>query len=383
MSDITEEALKWYNQNKDKECSDKYYPSPRVSSEFFDCSTAFSFDMYNFCSYGCLYCIDGETKISLHCRGNKSAKIKDIKVGDIIKTYNINTKIIEPKRVINTMNKESDEYYILHIKNKKIKITGEHPVYTKRGWINVKDLTLNDEVLWQFSQIPSISNNMKINNPMKNIDSRNKVSNTMINKNKINRENNIKHPNSGRIREDLSEYMKINNPSKNLERKKQISKTLSEYWTNKFKDPAEREKKSIQGKNTFINGTNRLCDPEVRKKQIEASRKSFLINKISDGQKLLYKKLEELNIKYIPEKTYMFSKGKGNWYCVDAYLPDYNIIIEYDGYHMHKTPEGKEKDNKRDEFFLKLGIKTLRIKQTEIFGKYFKIGDKIDAICKN
>lgn len=58
-SDIIAESKHWILQNKglklesEKSCN---YPSPRISSEIMDCSMPMTFDQYNYCSLGCLYC---------------------------------------------------------------------------------------------------------------------------------------------------------------------------------------------------------------------------------------------------------------------------------------------------------------------------------------
>ncbi len=54
---IKKEALRWVKANKGLAVTDKrYYGSPRVSSEYPDCSLPLTFDSYSACSYGCLYC---------------------------------------------------------------------------------------------------------------------------------------------------------------------------------------------------------------------------------------------------------------------------------------------------------------------------------------
>jgi len=95
------------------------------------------------CSFGCRYCVTGDTKIS-SSRGK--IPIRNVKKGYFLYTYNEVTKKVEEKRVLKTM-KRTDRLYLLVIDGKKIKITGEHPVFTKRDWVKVRDLTKDDEVL--------------------------------------------------------------------------------------------------------------------------------------------------------------------------------------------------------------------------------------------
>ena len=60
--ELRKAVLKWVDENNDMTCQSKSYGSPRLSSEFCDCSTPFSLDLYNFCSFGCLYCFAFFTK---------------------------------------------------------------------------------------------------------------------------------------------------------------------------------------------------------------------------------------------------------------------------------------------------------------------------------
>lgn len=95
------------------------------------------------CRYNCLYCLKAGTKITTKF-GDKD--IENIKVGDELLTYNESLKGIEYKSVKKTMMRKA-QLYKLVVDDKEIFITGEHPVFTKRGWIPVKELTLEDEVL--------------------------------------------------------------------------------------------------------------------------------------------------------------------------------------------------------------------------------------------
>lgn len=71
-------------------------------------------------------------------------KIEDIKIGDLVLTHKGNYK-----EVYDTMNKfEDKEYFEIILENgNKINITGEHPVLTNRGWIQVYDLKLSDDII--------------------------------------------------------------------------------------------------------------------------------------------------------------------------------------------------------------------------------------------
>jgi len=95
------------------------------------------------CPYNCAYCVVENTKIKTP-KGEIS--IRNLKEGDSVETFNLKTQKTETKKVLKTMDRK-DKIYKIKAKNKTIRITGEHPVYTKRGWIKVRDLILGDEVL--------------------------------------------------------------------------------------------------------------------------------------------------------------------------------------------------------------------------------------------
>jgi DNA repair photolyase len=55
--EIVKESQKWVEGNEGQKWDGKgIYSSPRVSSEIPDCSMPMTFDSYNYCSLGCLYC---------------------------------------------------------------------------------------------------------------------------------------------------------------------------------------------------------------------------------------------------------------------------------------------------------------------------------------
>lgn len=73
--------------------------------------------------------------------------IEKICVNDLI--YSFNGDIIELKKVLDVYHNLPHEnmYEIEFENNKTLKLTGNHPVWTQRGWVQAKDLTLDDEVL--------------------------------------------------------------------------------------------------------------------------------------------------------------------------------------------------------------------------------------------
>jgi len=93
------------------------------------------------------FCLHGDTNVYLY-DGN-AIKIKDIKVGDKVLSVDIDKNFERQEATVLAIGKrEVEEYYTFKLGRKRLKITGEHPVYTKEGWKEVKDLTKNDYVRW-------------------------------------------------------------------------------------------------------------------------------------------------------------------------------------------------------------------------------------------
>jgi hypothetical protein len=65
--------------------------------------------------------------------------------------------------------------------------------------------------------------------------------------------------------------------------------------------------------------------------------------KISKGERAVRRTLTQLNISYVPEKTFVNCKSpKDRLLRFDFYLPFYNLLIEYQGQH-HYNPINKYK----------------------------------------
>ncbi|MFA5133051.1 MAG: radical SAM protein, partial [Candidatus Paceibacterota bacterium] len=89
LEEIRKSALRWAENNQDKTCTKGWYNSPRISSEFMDCSTPFSFDLYNFCSFGCLYCFAYYSKANNPsvAHNNKAMELKSVNVDKILDIF--------------------------------------------------------------------------------------------------------------------------------------------------------------------------------------------------------------------------------------------------------------------------------------------------------
>ena len=90
-------------------------------------------------------CFVGDTKIAT-IKGNK--RIKDVKAGDYVYTFNESKHVIECKKVIKSIKKENKEKLLsIKVNGKNIICTENHLFYTKRGWTKAKNLCTLDMVL--------------------------------------------------------------------------------------------------------------------------------------------------------------------------------------------------------------------------------------------
>lgn len=97
------------------------------------------------CQYRCKYCLPAGTKI-LMANGSEK-RIERVRLGESVVAYNEGSKKIEYCEVLDRMKRPSEELICIHTNKEVLKLTGEHPVYTKRGWVKAVDLSQDDDVL--------------------------------------------------------------------------------------------------------------------------------------------------------------------------------------------------------------------------------------------
>ena len=90
-------------------------------------------------------CLAGDTKIETK---NGIKELKDIKVGDYVKSYNTEIGKIEYKKVTaSAMTNPKAKVMKIATKNNEIICTPDHKIWTQRGYIEAKDLKENDKIL--------------------------------------------------------------------------------------------------------------------------------------------------------------------------------------------------------------------------------------------
>jgi len=90
-------------------------------------------------------CLHPESLISVE---NGKKEIKNLKVGDLVWTLNEETKVQELKPIIKVhKNISTEQMYEIEVGDKILRLTGNHKVYTQRGWIRTDKLTLDDDII--------------------------------------------------------------------------------------------------------------------------------------------------------------------------------------------------------------------------------------------
>ena len=97
------------------------------------------------CGYGCKYCVPSGTLIQM-ADGTKKV-VERVREGDRVLSFNVETGSPEIATIEETMSRQAPEVLVIETEAGELRITPEHPVWTKRGWVNAGDLTEEDEVM--------------------------------------------------------------------------------------------------------------------------------------------------------------------------------------------------------------------------------------------
>lgn len=375
-AEIRREALKWLEHNKGLSVTAHDYCSPRISSEIADCSMPMTFDQYNYCGLGCLYCAVAGTMLSAP---GKRKPIEEFCVGDAIYSYNTETGSIEIDRVSSLMERDVEETLTLELENgNSITITPNHPVFvSERGWVDAGDLHPGDDVLYVGN--PGAKYYMDQQNPMKNPTISKKqgsIMRALYASGKLEplreklratgRKNLIAANKNKAFRARASTRMVKNNPMHNTETREKVSRTrkrlfrtgeLQALWVGKQKPDAVTRMRGPD---------NPMKDPTIRSKTLRKIVASWNANgRISQGEQHIYKALKEIGANFIFQA---FFQGTKRDLVVDFLLPDQQLCLEYDGHSRRYTEDGLAQDQERDAFLLSTyGIKTVRIHRDRAF----------------
>jgi len=94
-------------------------------------------------------CFIGETQVSVIVEDERLeaghhialTPISDVSIGDVV------LNAVGSGTVINKIVSEHDEIYEIRVQGESIYGTGDHPVFTRRGWVPIRELTTDDEIV--------------------------------------------------------------------------------------------------------------------------------------------------------------------------------------------------------------------------------------------
>lgn len=104
-----------------------------------------------YCENNCNFCLTEEAKL---CIGDKKIPINNIKKGDAVNSFNIESKIIENKPVTCLFRRdyEGDLIVLETDQGNILKLTPNHKVFTNRGYIRADELTVEDELISEIDE---------------------------------------------------------------------------------------------------------------------------------------------------------------------------------------------------------------------------------------
>lgn len=98
----------------------------------------------NGCAMACSYCVERGTLIDTP-KGRVS--VEQIQDGDPILAYDNSSGRLVEARAGRTASREVDEVLEIRVGGRVLRVTEDHPLMTRRGWVRAGDLTEDDEVL--------------------------------------------------------------------------------------------------------------------------------------------------------------------------------------------------------------------------------------------
>lgn len=102
----------------------------------------------NGCSMACAYCVEVGTLIATP---TALVPVEQIQDGDEVLAYDSSSERLVPARVVGVASRQVDEVLEIQVGDRVLRVTAEHPIMTRRGWVQAGHLTEDDEVIYNES----------------------------------------------------------------------------------------------------------------------------------------------------------------------------------------------------------------------------------------
>jgi pyruvate formate lyase activating enzyme len=305
--------------------------------------------IFSIATSGCNWlCHPAGTRILLSDGSEKA--VEDLIAGDMVWSYDVeNGMKIGPSVVTHTAVREGLLWEVTYGENDQapIYLTGEHPVFTKSGWKQVKDLDEGDSILrvWQTQTAVWKEKHADL-----------RAKGMFVCK---------------RCGEKVIGYANWN-------------RHRGKCYTEGYEHPAEL----LAAYSSRMKSNNPMKDPEVARRALDASKARFVTDPThgwhrnvermqswlhrhpSESQLQLYRLLDELSMEY--EREYRIHvdnplRLSKTYYIADAALPKDKLDIEVDGYWHYHNEMVKRDDSVRDATLQKEGWEVLRLSGSYVY----------------
>jgi intein/homing endonuclease len=98
----------------------------------------------NGCAMACSYCVETGTMIATP---EGQVPVEQIRDGDPVLAYDSSSGRLVEAHADRKVSREVDEVLEIRIGERVLRVTEDHPLMTRRGWVRAGDLTEDDEVL--------------------------------------------------------------------------------------------------------------------------------------------------------------------------------------------------------------------------------------------
>lgn len=302
--------------------------------------------IFSIATTGCNWlCHPAGTSILL--ADGSSKKIENIVPGDLIWSYDTKNGLgIVPNAVTHSGSRRAQVYDVDYgSSGRTLVLTGEHPVYTRGGWKEAKDLVSGDLILKAWNQNAKIWKQSRASTIAQAKFHCRRCGSEIMGLDDWNRHRGKCYTEGLKSEEELEsirQRMRKNNP---------------------MKDPLIKRRMLETQKRDF------LTDPNHGWRRNTVRIRRWLHQHPSTTQKQLYSLLDDLGAGYrkeyriIPERR---QNGSRSVYLADAAVPSGKLDIEVDGWWHYNSDQVLRSDRIRDRTLALNGWKVLRLSGREV-----------------